>query len=233
MTHVVIVATEVTPTASRATHDQRVESAITTAVASPPCACATPAPPADPVLLTGRRRDRTGARANVRRMSDASSPGTDRAGWEERRRRWKVERLDPALARAPERQPSFRTLGEIELDPIYGPWLEQDARSHRAARRSAVHPWDPPLRLPLAALDDANVRRLRGRGGHQRPVQGPPRGRPDRPLDRLRHADPLRLRHRRRRGGGRVRDVWRRGRARWPTWRSSSTACRSTASRPR
>ncbi len=55
-------------------------------------------------------------------MSDPSNPGADRAGWEERRRRWKVERLDPALARTPARQPSFRTLGEIELDPIYGPW---------------------------------------------------------------------------------------------------------------
>jgi methylmalonyl-CoA mutase, N-terminal domain len=51
---------------------------------------------------------------------------TDRSAWEARRKRWKVERLDPALTRAPERQSSFRTLGEIELDPIYGPWLDQD-----------------------------------------------------------------------------------------------------------
>src|SRR5919112_654824 len=50
-------------------------------------------------------------------MSDS-----DRERWEERRRRWKFERLDPALGRAPERQPSFRTLGEIELEPVYGPW---------------------------------------------------------------------------------------------------------------
>src|SRR4051794_24979461 len=52
-------------------------------------------------------------RGSVGRMS------TD---WAARRRRWKVERLDPALAKAPEREKSFRTLGEIELDPVYGPW---------------------------------------------------------------------------------------------------------------
>ena len=34
-------------------------------------------------------------------------------------------------------------------------------------------------------------------------------------------------------GGGRVRDVRRRRQQRWPTWRSSSTACRSTGSAPR
>jgi methylmalonyl-CoA mutase N-terminal domain/subunit len=51
---------------------------------------------------------------------------TDRSAWAERRRRWKVERLDPALARTPERESSFRTLGEIELEPVYGPWTERD-----------------------------------------------------------------------------------------------------------
>ena len=51
---------------------------------------------------------------------------SDRTDWQARRGRWKVEKLDPALARAPEREKSFRTLGEIELEPIYGPWLEGD-----------------------------------------------------------------------------------------------------------
>ena len=148
-------------------------------------------------------------RANVRRMSDASDP----AGWEGRRQRWKVERLDPALTRAPERQSSFRTLGEIELEPstARGTALRGRRRpADRAARRAAVHPRHPSVGLPLAPLDDADVRGLRGRRGHQRPVQGPARRGPDRPLDRLRHADPLRLRHRRRGGRGRVRDVRRR-----------------------
>jgi methylmalonyl-CoA mutase N-terminal domain/subunit len=51
---------------------------------------------------------------------------TDRSDWQARKRAWKVERLDPALARAPERQSSFRTLGEIELEPVYGPWDPRD-----------------------------------------------------------------------------------------------------------
>jgi methylmalonyl-CoA mutase N-terminal domain/subunit len=50
---------------------------------------------------------------------------TDRPDWQARRQAWKVERLDPALARTPERQSSFRTLGEIELEPVYGPWTER------------------------------------------------------------------------------------------------------------
>ena len=52
---------------------------------------------------------------------------------------------------------------------------------------------------------------LRGRRGHERPLPPAARRRPDRPVDRLRHADAVRLRHRRRRGRGRVRDVRRRG----------------------
>ena len=51
---------------------------------------------------------------------------------------------------------------------------------------------------------------LRGRRGHERPLPVAARRRPDRPVDRLRHADALRLRHRRPRGRGRVRDVRRR-----------------------
>ena len=51
---------------------------------------------------------------------------------------------------------------------------------------------------------------LRRRRGHEPPVQGAARRRPDGPLDRLRHADALRLRHRPARGRGRVRDVRRR-----------------------
>ena len=60
------------------------------------------------------------------------------------------------------------------------------------------------------ALDDADVRGLRRRRGHEPPVQVAARGRPDRPVDRLRHADALRLRHRPAGGRGRVRDVRRR-----------------------
>ena len=51
---------------------------------------------------------------------------------------------------------------------------------------------------------------LRRRRGHQRPLPPAPRGRADGPVDRLRHADAVRLRHRRPRGRGRVRDMRRR-----------------------
>jgi methylmalonyl-CoA mutase, N-terminal domain len=42
--------------------------------------------------------------------------------WASRRARWRVERLDPARARAPERRDPFVTLGDIPLDEAYGPW---------------------------------------------------------------------------------------------------------------
>jgi methylmalonyl-CoA mutase N-terminal domain/subunit len=48
---------------------------------------------------------------------------TDQGGaWSARRRAWRVERLDPALARLPERRARFTTLGDIEIDVLYGPW---------------------------------------------------------------------------------------------------------------
>ena len=103
----------------------------------------------------------------------------------------------------------------------------------RPAGRAAVHPRHPPDRLSQPPLDDADVRGVRGGRGHERALPPAAGRRPDRPLDRLRHADPVRLRHRRRRGGGRVRDVRRRRSAASPTWRSCSTACRSSGSRPR
>ena len=82
---------------------------------------------------------------------------------------------------------------------------------HRPAGRAAVHPRHPPDRLPQPPVDDAHVRRVRLGRGHERPVPAAARRGPDRPLDRVRHADALRLRHGRSRGRGRVRDV-RRGR---------------------
>ena len=51
---------------------------------------------------------------------------------------------------------------------------------------------------------------LRVGRGHERPLPPAPRRRPDRPLDRLRHADAVRLRHRRPGGRGRVRHLRRR-----------------------
>ncbi len=42
--------------------------------------------------------------------------------WTDRRRRWHVERLEPALARLPERRDRFTTMGDLPVEPLYGPW---------------------------------------------------------------------------------------------------------------
>jgi methylmalonyl-CoA mutase N-terminal domain/subunit len=49
-------------------------------------------------------------------MSERPDPWSDRSG------RWRVERLDPALARLPERRDGFVTLGDIPIERLYGPW---------------------------------------------------------------------------------------------------------------
>ncbi|HET7676659.1 MAG TPA: methylmalonyl-CoA mutase family protein [Candidatus Limnocylindrales bacterium] len=45
--------------------------------------------------------------------------------WEERLRRWRVERLEPARERAPERQVRFSTISDVEVAGLYDPadWL--------------------------------------------------------------------------------------------------------------
>ena len=47
---------------------------------------------------------------------------TDRDNWQARRDRWRVERFEPAIARAPERKSRHVTLGDIDVEPLYGPW---------------------------------------------------------------------------------------------------------------
>ena len=44
-----------------------------------------------------------------------------------RRRRWQVERRDPALATSPERRDRFSTIGDTTVDGLYGPWSLGDA----------------------------------------------------------------------------------------------------------
>jgi methylmalonyl-CoA mutase N-terminal domain/subunit len=51
---------------------------------------------------------------------------TDRSDWEKRYRTWASERLDPALARAPERRTRFSTIGDVQVERLYGPWGELD-----------------------------------------------------------------------------------------------------------
>ena len=42
--------------------------------------------------------------------------------WTDRRHRWRVERLDPAIARLPERRDRFATMGDLPVELLYGPW---------------------------------------------------------------------------------------------------------------
>ncbi len=42
--------------------------------------------------------------------------------WNDRRQRWRVERLDPALARLPEWRDRFVTMGDLPVERLYGPW---------------------------------------------------------------------------------------------------------------
>src|SRR3990172_10176159 len=51
---------------------------------------------------------------------------TESDRWAARRATWRVERLDPARARATERRDRFVTLGDIPLEGLYGPWSLQE-----------------------------------------------------------------------------------------------------------
>ena len=96
------------------------------------------------------------------------------------------------------------------------------ARRRRVPRRVPVHPRAVRVDVPLEAVDDADVRRLRHGRGHELAVQGDHPRRRRRPLDRVRHADAARARLR--------RSACRRARSagaawpstRWPTWRTST-----------
>ena len=69
-------------------------------------------------------------------------------------------------------------------------------RQARPARRVPVHARRVPDDVPRAAVDDADVRRLRPAGGHQRALQVPAGPGPDRTLHGVRHAGADGLRRR-------------------------------------
>ena len=128
-----------------------------------------------------------------------------------RAHQWREE----VYARAAERDARFETISGHPIEPLYTqddlPGFDPE-REARQPRRVPVHPRHLSLDVPGPALDDAPVRRLRDGRGDQRALPLPARPRPDRALDRLRHADPdgPRLRPRALPGRGRGRGRRRR-----------------------
>ena len=130
---------------------------------------------------------------------------------------------DPERPEAPRRGPapgsrSRRSIGRRDVERF------DVEDGHRRARVATVHPGHPPRRLPRPAVDDAPVRRLRLGGGDESALPVPPRTGPDRPVRRVRPADPDGLRLRRPAGGrrGGPRRACRSTRS--TTWSSCSTA---------
>ena len=69
--------------------------------------------------------------------------------WTDRRQRWRVERLDPALARLPERRDRFVTMGDLPVERLYGPWdldADADGQSSGPGGPTAVDHRGEPLR---------------------------------------------------------------------------------------
>ncbi len=85
-------------------------------------------------------------------------------------RRWRVERLEPALARAPQRQPRFSTISDVEVEPLYGPWSLEDGGAriglpgeppftrgiHPSGYRSRL--WTMRMFAGFGAAEDTNAR---------------------------------------------------------------------------
>ncbi len=89
-----------------------------------------------------------------------------------RRRRWQVERLDPALSRSPERRARFSTIGDTTVDGLYGPWSAADADPLEAIGfpgeapfTRGIHPtgyrsrlWTMRMFAGFGAAEDTNAR---------------------------------------------------------------------------
>ena len=118
---------------------------------------------------------------------------------------------DPPTAPAHHRRPAL--IGEPGAPPF-------TRGIHPTGYRGRL--WTMRMFAGFGSAEDTNAR-----------FRAAPRRRPDRPLDRLRHAHPVRLRHRRRRRPRASSAPAASRSARWPTWRSCSPGSRSTGSAPR
>ena len=133
------------------------------------------------------------------------------------------------------RASSSRTISGIENEPLQTPETVQVDYERDLGYPGcvSVHARRLPVDVPRAALDDAAVRRLRHGGGDERALPVSARPRPDRAVDRVRHADADGLRL----GSSRDRSARSGARAsrstRSRTWRRCSPASRSATCRRR
>jgi len=76
--------------------------------------------------------------------------------WRERERRWQAETLRAAHGRAPEQQPRFSTISDLEIDRLYSP-LDWHGEAAGGGGPTAVDHLGDPLRRgaagPWAAFD--------------------------------------------------------------------------------
>ena len=108
-------------------------------------------------------------------------------------RRRTHEWLQEVYSKQAEREAPFETISGQEVRPLYTGEDLADTGSRarpRIPRRAPLHPRRVSVHVPGPAVDDAPVRRLRHRRGDERALPLPAGPRPDRPLDRVRHADP-------------------------------------------
>ena len=136
-------------------------------------------------------------------IGDTCRPTYNVARWRRPRTAARPSRVDAWRAnvydRAPERTDElFSTISGIENEPLSTPETRRGRLRPRPRLpgRVSVHARRLPVDVSRAPVDDAPVRRLRHGGGDERALPVPLGARPDRALDRLRHAhaDGLRLR---------------------------------------
>ena len=111
-----------------------------------------------------------------RPLGEASTLGASIAAmtdWARRKRMWEEARLEPALERAPERQPRFSTISDVEVDRLYGPWstdqdsdpLERIGFPGEPPFARGIHPtgyrsrlWTMRMFAGFGSAEDTNVR---------------------------------------------------------------------------
>ena len=110
---------------------------------------------------------------------------------------WRRTQLDPLLAKKGAWKKDFTTISGMEVNPLATPADIANLDFERDLGLPGEYPYTrgmQPDHVPRQSLDDAPVRRLRHGEGDQRALPVPAGTGADRPLDRLRHADALRLR---------------------------------------